>query len=80
MHTTYILYSKLMDGYYVGSTSGPTVERLKKHNTKHKGYTSRANDWEVIYEKHFSTISEARVLELIIKKRGASRYLNDILE
>ena len=78
MYTTYILYSKKTCGYYVGSTSEKVQERLSRHNTKHKGYTSQTNDWEIIYEMQFFTVSEARKLELKIKKRGAKRYLEDL--
>lgn len=53
MHSASILYSKFTDGYYVGSTSGPAEEMLKKHNSKHKGYTSRGKDWELIYEEQY---------------------------
>ena len=35
----YILYSKLLDKYYVGSTTN-VMERLKKHLNNHKGFTA----------------------------------------
>jgi len=34
----------LINGYYVGYTCDDLKERLRKHNTNHKGYTGRAND------------------------------------
>ncbi|MGE5356461.1 MAG: GIY-YIG nuclease family protein [Deltaproteobacteria bacterium] len=78
IYITYILFSEQIGGYYIGSTSKLLIDRLSRHNTKHKGYTSRANDWKVIFSKELTSISEARELEIEIKKRGASRYLDDL--
>ncbi|WP_221262187.1 GIY-YIG nuclease family protein [Mucilaginibacter sp. AK015] len=46
MFSTYILYSILLDTYYVGSTSN-LDERVKKHNTNHKGFTGKTSDWVI---------------------------------
>ncbi len=40
----YILYSIQKKRYYVGSTAN-LVERIKKHNRKHKGFTGKVHDW-----------------------------------
>jgi len=50
MNFTYILYSKSANRYYVGATSD-LEERLKKHNSKNKGFTQRASDWELKFKK-----------------------------
>lgn len=50
--TTYILYSKLLDTYYIGYTSDMT-SRLLRHNQKSKGFTGKVNDWEVVYKEYF---------------------------
>jgi putative endonuclease len=44
MYNIYILYSKTLDKFYVGSTSESIVERMKKHSTNHKGFTGKAKD------------------------------------
>ncbi len=72
---TYILYSKTIDKYYTGSTSVELEERLRRHNTNHKGFTGKVNDWKVIFYKEFSDKKESLDLEKKIKKRGAKRYL-----
>ena len=41
MYHVYILYSKLLNRYYIGSTEN-IESRLRKHNTNHKGFTGRA--------------------------------------
>lgn len=66
MFYTYILYSSSKDKYYVGSTENPQ-ERLKKHNSKNKGYTNQAQDWEIQFLKPFETKAEALLFEKKIK-------------
>ncbi|MBI9038167.1 MAG: GIY-YIG nuclease family protein [Bacteroidales bacterium] len=39
----YILFSKKLDKYYFGYSQNP-VERLKKHNTNHKGFTGKTGN------------------------------------
>ena len=51
--------------------------RLAYHLSKHKGFTSLAKDWIVLFEKSFDDKKEALTLELQIKKRGAKRFLEN---
>lgn len=64
MATTYILYSKAIDKYYVGSTGSDLMERLSKHLSNHKGFTGKAKDWKIAYVEDFETLEEARKREL----------------
>ncbi len=66
MYFFYILYSTSIDKYYVGHTSD-LVERLKKHNTNHKGFTGNMNDWKVVYSEQYSTKIEAFAREREVK-------------
>lgn len=50
----YIIYSATLDKYYYGHISGLT-ERLRKHNSNHKGWTVKANDWKYVYTVLFDT-------------------------
>jgi len=63
----YILYSISINKYYFGYTSDLT-DRLSKHNTHHKGFTGRTNDWELVYSEKYSTKSEAYARERQVKK------------
>ncbi|NJM17058.1 MAG: GIY-YIG nuclease family protein [Bacteroidales bacterium] len=58
MYYCYILYSVSADRYYIGSCLSP-AERLKKHNTNHKGHTGKHNDWEIVHTEPFSSKTEA---------------------
>ena len=42
-------------------------ERLKKHLSNHKGYTSKTKDWIVVYTEIFETKTEALNRESQIK-------------
>jgi putative endonuclease len=62
----YILYSPSLDKYYIGHTSNLS-ERVRKHNTNHKGFTGRANDWIIVCAEVFETKIEAAKRETQIK-------------
>ncbi|PWW19786.1 putative endonuclease [Chryseobacterium sp. AG844] len=56
-----------MDKFYVGHSSEPLQERLRKHLSDHKGYTSKAKDWIVVYFENFDSKSSAYKREREIK-------------
>ncbi len=66
MYFFYILYSTSIDKYYVGHTSD-LPERLRKHNTNHKGFTGKTSDWKIVYSEQFATKSEAFAREREVK-------------
>jgi len=76
----YILYSQKIDRYYVGYTGDMLQERIRKHNTNHKGYTGIANDWELLYVESFSSKSDAMRRESQVKKRKSRKYLIQLIE
>ncbi|MCL6258763.1 GIY-YIG nuclease family protein [Aquiflexum sp. TKW24L] len=69
----YILKSYSDGSFYVGSTSDP-AERLKKHNSPHKGYTGKKHPWEFVYVEKFLTKSDAIKRESFIKRQKSKQY------
>ncbi|MES2837751.1 MAG: GIY-YIG nuclease family protein [Bacteroidota bacterium] len=67
IYTTYILFSVTKNKYYVGYTGDDVVERIKKHNSNHKGFTGGLGDWELKYSEQFPTKQEAMKREKEIK-------------
>ena len=69
----YILYSKTLARYYVGSTKDISV-RLEKHLQSNRGFTSTAKDWKLCYSEKFDSkeIGLAREREI---KRWKSRKM-----
>ena len=79
-YTVYILYSALLDKYYTGYTSMTLEDRIERHMQNHGGFTSQTKDWVSVLCENFEDKSEAKGKELIIKKRGAKRYIQDQID
>lgn len=79
--TVYILYSKKVDHFYIGSCID-IEKRLIQHNTHfYKGaYTAIAADWEVFYKFENLDLCLARKIESHIKKMKSKVYLENILK
>ena len=75
----YRLHSKLLDRYYIGSTQDIT-KRLEKHLSNHKGYTSRAKDWLVVYSESYLTKSEALLRERKIKSWKSKKMIEKLID
>ncbi len=77
MFLVYILYSKSLDGYYVGFTN--CIERrLTEHNRKKGKYTDRGIPWELVYSEVFETKREAKEREQFIKSRKSKIYIIEL--
>ena len=51
MYFVYILFSEALNKYYIGSTSDSLDERIRRHNSNHKGFTGSAPDWVLVYHE-----------------------------
>ena len=63
----YIIYSAKLDKYYIGHSGDNLNERLRKHNSNHKGFTGHLGDWKLVYKENYSTKSAAYLREREIK-------------
>ncbi len=79
MCIAYILFSKQLNLYYVGHTCETMDERLRKHRSDHKGFTSRSKDWEVAHIEHFNDKSSAYKRELEIKRWKNRKKIEDLI-
>jgi len=77
MYVTYILYSDVIHRYYTGQTED-LHRRIEEHNRGKTPGMEKGLPWKIVYTMDFRTRSEAMQLERYIKKRGASRFLDDI--
>lgn len=78
MFYTYILYSKILNKYYSGSTSD-LVKRLNEHNSGKTNFTRQSKDLELIKHFEFESKTEALKLENKIKARGCKSFLESHL-
>src|SRR5690606_22222270 len=65
--TFYILHSTILDKFYIGHTTEPMEERLRKHLSSHSGFTSKAKDWKVVYTEPLPTKEDAYRREFAVK-------------
>ncbi len=62
--------------YYIGSTEN-IEQRIKQHNSKQFScWTSRYNQWELVYSEQFNTRKDALIREKQIKSyKGGRAFL-----
>ncbi|MBJ6369766.1 GIY-YIG nuclease family protein [Snuella sedimenti] len=74
----YILYSELLDKYYIGS-SKDVQDRLERHLQNHKGFTSRAKDWCLVYKEAYISKLEAMARERQIKNWKSRKKVEHLI-
>ena len=77
-HYVYIIYSKIADKYYVGHTNN-LEKRIDKHNTNHKGFTGKCNDWKLIYTETFQSKIGAYAREREIKRWKSRKQIERLI-
>ena len=73
----YILFSESKSKFYIGQTND-IENRINRHNSGYELSTKHGVPWKIVTFFTLESRSEAIVLEMKIKKRGAKRYLHDI--
>ena len=79
MPLTYILYSAILDKYYIGHTTMTVEERLTKHLSDHDGYTSKAKDWAIVFTREFPDKKEAGAFERKIKGWKSRKMIENLI-
>ena len=75
----YILYSPALNKFYLGHTGTSLHERLKKHNSNHKGFTGGLGDWTVVYKETYATKAEAYAREREVKKWKSKKRIEKLI-
>ncbi|WP_343854273.1 GIY-YIG nuclease family protein [Algoriphagus jejuensis] len=75
----YILYSPSAGRFYVGHTCEKLEERLRKHNSNHKGFTGKKNDWNVVYFEEFGSKSDAYKRERQVKSWKSKKRIEELI-
>jgi putative endonuclease len=79
MFFLYIPFSISKNKYYVGSTGDTLEERIRKHNSNHKGFTGGIGDWELKYSEEYSSKTEAVKRENEIKKWRSRKLIEKLI-
>ena len=77
--TVYILFSNIKNKYYVGSTGDVLSERIRKHNTNHKGFTGKTGDWNLVYFETYQDLNSAIIREKEIKRWKSRRLIEKLI-
>ncbi len=75
----YILFSASRNAFYVGHTCDDLSERLRKHNSNHKGFTGVNVDWKVVYFESFPDKSTAYKREREVKSWKSRKKLMELI-
>ena len=78
MGVVYILFSKKLNKFYVGSSTD-IDRRLTEHNSGKSKFTSRGMPWLLMYKEDYPTLTEAKKRELQIKKRKSRIYIEELI-
>ena len=81
MSGCYIIFSKLLNRFYIGATHHGVDERLEKHNVHIYGrdaYTAKATDWELYLFIPTQDFKEAGILERKIKSMKSTVYIRNL--
>ncbi len=79
MFYLYILFSATKNKYYVGSTGDALKERIRKHNSNHKGFTGGVGDWELKYFETYKIKQEVRLREKEIKNWKSRKLIEKLI-
>ena len=71
MFYVYLIRSNQLDQYYIGQTND-LKRRVEEHKTGKSNYTSRANDWVLLYYEAYTSRRLAMKRESSLKPRARS--------
>ena len=78
MHQVYILYSKEIDNFYIGSSSNLEVRKSFHDAKKGAFYTKRASDWEVYFTIDCISKTQSLLIERHVKKMKSVVYIRNL--
>ena len=79
MYTTYILFSQILDSYYIGFTAVDLKKRLDKHLANHRGFTAKAKDWVVVHQEVFPSKQQAMQREKQLKNWKSKIRIRELI-
>ena len=79
MASVYLLFSKKLDKYYIGSCLN-LDERIEEHLSKKNrdSFTCKADDWELNYSIDDLAYEQARGIEKHIKNMKSKKYIENL--
>ena len=79
MATLYILYSPIINKYYIGSCINLSERLIEHQSGKYKNsYPAKSNDWILFYYMEHLGYKQARLIEKHIKRMKSRKYIEDL--
>ena len=78
-YTVYIIYSEILDSFYVGQTNDLN-DRLLRHNSGREKYTRLGMPWILIWSTIKPNRNEALQLERKLKNIGTKRKIEFMIK
>ena len=79
LFTFYILFSPGKNKFYIGHTGDLIQERIRRHNSNHKGFTGGLGDWQLFYSEKYASKSEAFAREREVKSWKSSLRIRQLI-
>src|SRR5690554_5213437 len=76
----YILFSENANKFYIGHCDENINERLRKHNSNHKGFTGKWNDWKIVYKESYPTKTLAYQRERTVKSWKSRTMIEKLIK
>jgi len=76
----YILHSENLDKYYIGHTCDVIEERLRRHNSDHKGFTGNSPDWILVYKEEYPDKGSAYSRERRLKSWKSRKKILELID
>ena len=64
----YVLWSPSRSCFYIGLSENPTL-RLAQHNAGFSRWTRNKGPWQMVWQREFHSLTEARQFENILKRQ-----------
>jgi putative endonuclease len=77
--TFYILFSPSADKFYIGHTTELIIERLRKHNSDHHGFTGKHRDWIIRYTEIYPSKELAYARERQVKAWKSKKLIAQLI-
>jgi len=78
MAAVYILYSEMLDRYYVGSSRDFATRLAHLDKDLGRGFTAKAADWKAFLVIDNLEYRQARSVESHIKRMKSRKYIEDL--
>ena len=79
MYWGYIIFSKVRDRYYIGTTGVGVEIRVDRHNEGWTKSTKSGIPWKLMFTRTFESKSEALEWERMVKRQKSRAFIKELI-